>query len=243
MNTPRCTGSGLGRRGAPPAPAEPYQVRGPAAGDHPDPRSRRARRWGTFLADRLYRREPERIDRRAPGGPGGDGAHPGLVPPGLAPVSSRAGLPELGEVDFALVHGRGHRPASAAEAADAHTAAILASGDRLHRPADARRAGAHKQRTGTSEPTTHEPAPPSRGHAPRAGRHDHRRGQAARPPGSAGVSRRRPRARCGPGFCAVPRRSAASPCAAPVRTRRAARRRAGRRPRSDSGRPTRCPGR
>jgi DNA-binding transcriptional LysR family regulator len=62
----------------------------------------------------------------------------GLVPPGLAPVSSRAGLPELGEVDFVLVHGRGHRTANAPEAADALAAAILASGDRLHRPAGAR---------------------------------------------------------------------------------------------------------
>ncbi|MEV1097141.1 LysR substrate-binding domain-containing protein [Streptomyces sp. NPDC049952] len=55
----------------------------------------------------------------------------GLVPPGLAPVPSRAGLPELGDVDFVLLHGR--RRDAAQDAADALAAAILASGDRLHR--------------------------------------------------------------------------------------------------------------
>ncbi|MYR55189.1 LysR family transcriptional regulator, partial [Streptomyces sp. SID625] len=45
----------------------------------------------------------------------------GLVPPGLVPVPERAGLPELGGVDFVLVHGR-HRP-SAQHAADALAAA------------------------------------------------------------------------------------------------------------------------
>jgi hypothetical protein len=54
----------------------------------------------------------------------------GLVPPGLAPIPARAGLPELGDVDFVLLHGR---PQGAArDAADALAAAILAGGDRLH---------------------------------------------------------------------------------------------------------------
>jgi DNA-binding transcriptional LysR family regulator len=56
----------------------------------------------------------------------------GLVPPGLVPVPDRAGLPELGTVDFVLLHGR--RRNAAQEAADALAAAILASGDRLHGP-------------------------------------------------------------------------------------------------------------
>lgn len=47
----------------------------------------------------------------------------GLIPPGLVRVASRAGLPELGGVDFVLLHGR-RRPA-AQEAADALAAAIL----------------------------------------------------------------------------------------------------------------------
>lgn len=55
----------------------------------------------------------------------------GLIPPGLVPVPARAGLPELGDVDFVLLHGR--RRESAQEAADALAAAILAGGDRLHR--------------------------------------------------------------------------------------------------------------
>ncbi|MFJ3336932.1 LysR substrate-binding domain-containing protein [Streptomyces sp. NPDC086766] len=55
----------------------------------------------------------------------------GLVPPGLVRVPERAGLPELGQVDFVLVHGR-RRP-SAQHAADALATAILAGGDRLHR--------------------------------------------------------------------------------------------------------------
>ncbi|KPC79143.1 LysR family transcriptional regulator [Streptomyces sp. NRRL S-4] len=55
----------------------------------------------------------------------------GLIPPGLEPVPSRAGLPELGDVDFVLLHGR--RRDTAQEAADALAAAILAGGDRLHR--------------------------------------------------------------------------------------------------------------
>ncbi|MCN9242632.1 LysR substrate-binding domain-containing protein [Streptomyces sp. RY43-2] len=55
----------------------------------------------------------------------------GLIPPGLVRVPERAGLPELGEVDFVLAHG--HRPGQAQGAARALAAAILASGDRLHR--------------------------------------------------------------------------------------------------------------
>ncbi|MFF7853133.1 LysR substrate-binding domain-containing protein [Streptomyces sp. NPDC007904] len=55
----------------------------------------------------------------------------GLIPPGLVPMPERAGLPEPGEVDFVVTHGR-HRP-SAQDAADALAAAILAGGDRLHR--------------------------------------------------------------------------------------------------------------
>jgi DNA-binding transcriptional LysR family regulator len=59
----------------------------------------------------------------------------GLIPPGLVRVPDRFGLPELGRVDFVLVHG--HRPTSSQEAADALASAILAGGDRLQR----RRAG------------------------------------------------------------------------------------------------------
>ncbi|MFI6690965.1 LysR substrate-binding domain-containing protein [Streptomyces sp. NPDC050433] len=71
----------------------------------------------------------------------------GLIPPGLVPVPARAGLPELGGVDFVLLHGRrdGRRDgrgrrggASDRGPADALADAILAGGDRLHRPADAR---------------------------------------------------------------------------------------------------------
>ncbi|MFF1450045.1 LysR substrate-binding domain-containing protein [Streptomyces sp. NPDC058274] len=56
----------------------------------------------------------------------------GLVPPGLVRMPERAGLPELGEVDFVLVHGR--RRTSSQGAADALAAAILGGGDQLHRP-------------------------------------------------------------------------------------------------------------
>jgi DNA-binding transcriptional LysR family regulator len=56
----------------------------------------------------------------------------GLVPPGLVPVPDRAGLPELGTVDFVLLHGR--RRDASQEAADALASAILAGGDRLHGP-------------------------------------------------------------------------------------------------------------
>jgi hypothetical protein len=53
----------------------------------------------------------------------------GLVPPGLLEVPDRFGLPELGRVDFVLVHGR--RRTAAQETADALASAILAGGDRL----------------------------------------------------------------------------------------------------------------
>ncbi|MGW6566632.1 LysR substrate-binding domain-containing protein [Streptomyces sp. NPDC054975] len=56
----------------------------------------------------------------------------GLVPPGLTEVAARAGLPDLGDVDFVLRTGR--RRGAAQEAADALAAAILAGGVRLHRP-------------------------------------------------------------------------------------------------------------
>jgi hypothetical protein len=55
----------------------------------------------------------------------------GLIPPGLVRVPDRAGLPELGRIEFVLVQGR--RRTAAQGAADALAAAILASGDRLHR--------------------------------------------------------------------------------------------------------------
>jgi DNA-binding transcriptional LysR family regulator len=55
----------------------------------------------------------------------------GLIPPGLVRVPDRAGLPELGEVEFVLVHGRRHTAARGA--ADALAASILTAGDRLHR--------------------------------------------------------------------------------------------------------------
>ncbi|WP_431041426.1 LysR substrate-binding domain-containing protein [Streptomyces sp. P1-3] len=59
----------------------------------------------------------------------------GLIPPGLVRVPERAGLPDLGPVDFVLLHGeRGGRDAAGAQAAEALAAAILASGDRLQRP-------------------------------------------------------------------------------------------------------------
>ncbi|WP_411072670.1 LysR substrate-binding domain-containing protein [Streptomyces sp. cmx-4-25] len=56
----------------------------------------------------------------------------GLVPPGLVQVPVRAGLPDLGEVGFVLRKGR--RGGETQEAADALAEAILAGGDRLHRP-------------------------------------------------------------------------------------------------------------
>ncbi|MGW6308331.1 LysR substrate-binding domain-containing protein [Streptomyces niveus] len=66
----------------------------------------------------------------------------GLIPPGLVPVPARAALPELGDVDFVLLHGQRRASRSTATSdrspADALADAILAGGDRLHRPADAR---------------------------------------------------------------------------------------------------------
>ncbi|MFJ3905357.1 LysR substrate-binding domain-containing protein [Streptomyces sp. NPDC090025] len=56
----------------------------------------------------------------------------GLLPPELVELPARAGLPELGAVDFVLRKGR--RRGATQDAADALAAAILAGGDRLHRP-------------------------------------------------------------------------------------------------------------
>ncbi|MFF3350114.1 LysR substrate-binding domain-containing protein [Streptomyces sp. NPDC002779] len=55
----------------------------------------------------------------------------GLIPPGLVRMAQRSGLPELGRVDFVLVHGQ--RRTTAQGAAEALAAAILAGGERLHR--------------------------------------------------------------------------------------------------------------
>ena len=67
----------------------------------------------------------------------------GLIPPGLVRGPGRAGLPELGEVDFVLLHGpRAGR--GAADAADALAAAILRAApacDRLRPPPPAAGAG------------------------------------------------------------------------------------------------------
>ncbi|MEU5576478.1 LysR substrate-binding domain-containing protein [Streptomyces huasconensis] len=66
----------------------------------------------------------------------------GLIPPGLVRVPDRAGLPELGPVDFVLLHGeRRAAERGAPGAADALAAAILAGGDRLRRDANAAAAG------------------------------------------------------------------------------------------------------
>lgn len=56
----------------------------------------------------------------------------GLIPPGLVRIPERAGLPELGEVDFVLMHGE--RPARAHAPAQALASAILSGGDRLRGP-------------------------------------------------------------------------------------------------------------
>lgn len=56
----------------------------------------------------------------------------GMIPPGLVRLPSRAGLPELGGVDFVLLHGGRERAARGP--AEALAAAILAGGDRLHMP-------------------------------------------------------------------------------------------------------------
>ncbi|MGW0735646.1 LysR substrate-binding domain-containing protein [Streptomyces sp. NPDC002851] len=55
----------------------------------------------------------------------------GLIPPGLTRI--RAGLPDLGGVDFVLQHAERARTAAARGPAEALAAAILAGGDRLHR--------------------------------------------------------------------------------------------------------------
>jgi DNA-binding transcriptional LysR family regulator len=54
-----------------------------------------------------------------------------LIPPGLFRLPDRAGLPDLGKVDFVLVHGR--RRGTAEEAANALATAVLAGGERLRR--------------------------------------------------------------------------------------------------------------
>ncbi|MFH8681949.1 LysR family transcriptional regulator [Streptomyces lydicus] len=56
----------------------------------------------------------------------------GMIPPGLVQVPARAGLPELGGVDFALLHG--DRDRAARGPAEALADAILAGGDRLQLP-------------------------------------------------------------------------------------------------------------
>jgi DNA-binding transcriptional LysR family regulator len=62
----------------------------------------------------------------------------GLIPPGLVRVPERAGLPELGGVEFVLLEGVRPTPAAAA-AARALAAAVLAGGDRLGQPGPALR--------------------------------------------------------------------------------------------------------
>ncbi|MFF1281328.1 LysR substrate-binding domain-containing protein [Streptomyces sp. NPDC058299] len=54
-----------------------------------------------------------------------------LIPPGLFRLPERSGLPELGKVDFVLVHGS--RRGTSEGAADALAAAVLAGGERLRR--------------------------------------------------------------------------------------------------------------
>ncbi|MFG3198531.1 LysR substrate-binding domain-containing protein [Streptomyces sp. NPDC048208] len=54
-----------------------------------------------------------------------------LTPPGLVRVPERAGLPDLGPIDFVLTHG--HRGGPVQEAADALAEAVLAGGERLRR--------------------------------------------------------------------------------------------------------------
>jgi DNA-binding transcriptional LysR family regulator len=56
----------------------------------------------------------------------------GLIPPGLTQIPARAGLPDLGDVDFVLLYGR--VAGGAREAARALSSAVLAGADRLHRP-------------------------------------------------------------------------------------------------------------
>ncbi|MFG3206272.1 LysR substrate-binding domain-containing protein [Streptomyces sp. NPDC048192] len=57
-----------------------------------------------------------------------------LIPPGLFRLPDRHGLPDLGKVDFVLVHGR--RRGTAEDAANALAAAVLAGGERLRRRGD-----------------------------------------------------------------------------------------------------------
>jgi DNA-binding transcriptional LysR family regulator len=50
----------------------------------------------------------------------------GLIPPGLVPVPERAGLPDLGPVDFVLLYGDRRRDAASRAAAERLADAILA---------------------------------------------------------------------------------------------------------------------
>ncbi|CQR60669.1 HTH-type transcriptional regulator dgdR [Streptomyces leeuwenhoekii] len=87
----------------------------------------------------------------------------GLVPPGLVRVPmGRSGLPELGAVDFVLLHGR-HRPA-AQSAADALATAILTGG--LPRPEGTSPAVV----AGGPWPASGRTAPAKTGGGPRGGR-------------------------------------------------------------------------
>ncbi|MYV42266.1 LysR family transcriptional regulator [Streptomyces sp. SID1328] len=54
-----------------------------------------------------------------------------LIPPGLTRIPDRAGLPDLGKVDFTLTHARAR--GATEDAANALAAAILAGGERLRR--------------------------------------------------------------------------------------------------------------
>ncbi len=56
----------------------------------------------------------------------------GMIPPGLVRIPPRAGLPELGGVDFVLLYGQ--RDRAARGPAEALADAILAGGDRLQLP-------------------------------------------------------------------------------------------------------------
>lgn len=56
----------------------------------------------------------------------------GMIPPGLVQIPARSGLPDLGGVDFVLLHGE--RARAARGSAEALAEAILAGGDRLQFP-------------------------------------------------------------------------------------------------------------
>ncbi|GAU65993.1 putative LysR family transcriptional regulator [Streptomyces sp. NBRC 110611] len=56
----------------------------------------------------------------------------GMIPPGLVQLPPRTGLPDLGGVDFVLLHGE--RDGAARGPAEALAEAILAGGDRLQLP-------------------------------------------------------------------------------------------------------------